>query len=276
MSDSEPTGPAVDPRIWKRRVEVTREQGRKRLRVLAAVLGVCAIAAGGFAVVHSSLFAARHLNVVGAVHTPIAEVLAKSGLSARPPLVDINAAAVAARIDTLPWVKSAAVTEHWPDSVTVKVIERSALAAVESGSLGQAAWALVDGTGRVLADQASRPAGLLALSVPVVPGPPGSVIAPGDQPAVEIASTMPAVLAERVRSIDVAPDGDVTLGITGGLTAVIGSPTELGAKYEALASVLAGAPVVSGDVIDVSVPDEPAVGPTSESESGRPMGRGVG
>ena len=72
-------------------------------------------------------------------------------------------------------MKSAAVTEHWPDSVTVKVTERSALAAVESGSLGQAAWALVDGTGRVLADQARRPAGLLALSVPVEPGPPGSV-----------------------------------------------------------------------------------------------------
>ena len=87
---------------------------------------------------------------------------------------------------------------------------------------------------------------------------------------------MPSVLAERVRSVDVAPDGEVTLGITGGLTAVIGSPTELEAKYEALASVLAGAPVVSGDVIDVSVPDEPAVGPTSESASGRPTGRGVG
>ena len=69
---------------------------------MAAALCVCAIAAGGLAAVHSSLFAARHLNVVGAVHTPIAEVLATSGLSDRPPLVDINAAEVAARIEPCP------------------------------------------------------------------------------------------------------------------------------------------------------------------------------
>jgi cell division protein FtsQ len=276
VSTYEAAGPPVDPRIWKRRVAVTREQGRKRLRIVAAVLGVCAIAAGGFAAIHSSLFAARHLNVVGAVHTPAAEVLAMSGLSDRPPLVDINAAEVAARIEALPWVKSAVVIEHWPDSVTVKVTERSALAAVESGSVGQAAWALVDGTGRVLADQATRPAGLPALSVPVAPGAPGSALPPGDQPAVEIASSMPPLLAERVRSVEVAVDGDVTLGMTGGFTAVIGSPTELEAKYEALASVLAGAPLLEGDVIDVSVPDEPAVGPAGASESGGSTGRGAG
>ena len=54
----------------------------------------------------------------------------------------------------------------------------------------------------------------------------------------------------------------VTLGLTGGVTCVIGTPSDLQAKYEALASVLAGAPVASGDVIDVSVPDEPTVGPS--------------
>ncbi len=31
--------PTVDPRIWKRRVAVTREQGRKRLRVVIGALG---------------------------------------------------------------------------------------------------------------------------------------------------------------------------------------------------------------------------------------------
>ena len=64
--------------------------------------------------------------------------------------------------------------------------------------------------------------------------------------------------------MDVAAGDAVTLGLTEGLTAVIGPPVDLEAKYEALASVLAGAPVPSGDVVDVSVPDEPTVGPMTD------------
>ncbi|MGO9341997.1 MAG: cell division protein FtsQ/DivIB, partial [Acidimicrobiales bacterium] len=185
MSSSTPKAPAVDPRIWKRRVAVTRAQGRKRLRVVVAALGVCLLAAGGVVALHSSLFSARHLKVIGAVHTPVAEVLALSGLSSRPPLLDIDSAAVVAHIDALPWVKSAAVSEHWPDSVTVVVTERSALAAVEPNSTGADTWSLVDGTGRVLADQPSRPRGLLALRVPVAPGAPGTGLPAGVLPGVD-------------------------------------------------------------------------------------------
>ena len=95
MTTSVPKIP-VDPRIWKRRVAVMREQGRKRLRIVVGVLAALLVASGGLVALHSSLFAARHLNVVGAVHTPVGEVLATSGLSNRPPLVDIDASEVVA------------------------------------------------------------------------------------------------------------------------------------------------------------------------------------
>jgi cell division protein FtsQ len=214
----------------------------------------------------------------------VAEVLASSGLSRQPPLVDIDSAEVVAHIDALPWVKSAAVSEHWPDSVTVVVTERSPLAAVAPSAGQTGTWVLVDGTGRVLADRRSRPLGLLALSVPVVPGTPGTSLAAADEPAVEIAISRPALVAARVNFVDVASDGDVTLALKDGLVAVFGPPTMLEAKYEALASVLAGATLASGDVIDVSVPDEPTVGPSSvpstesstASSGDRSTGDGVG
>ena len=41
------TDPAVDPRIWTRRVAVTRAQGRKRLRIVIAVAGVLVRSPGG-------------------------------------------------------------------------------------------------------------------------------------------------------------------------------------------------------------------------------------
>lgn len=56
MTATTSTRPVVDPRMWKRRVAVTREQGRKRLRIVIGVLGMCAIASGGLVAVHSSLF----------------------------------------------------------------------------------------------------------------------------------------------------------------------------------------------------------------------------
>ncbi len=172
-------------------------------------------------------------------------------------------------------MKSAFLTKHWPDSVTVTVTERTALAAVESGSPGPRAWALIDVTGRVLAYQASRPAGMLALSVPLPPGAPASDLPPIDEAGVQIAASMPPLLAERVRSVVVSEGDLVTLGLTGGVTALVGTPTGLQAKYEALASVVAAAPLANGDVVDVSVPTEPTVGPPTPSTGVPPTARGV-
>jgi cell division protein FtsQ len=231
-----------------------------------ATVGVCVLIAGGFAAVHSSLFGAEHLSVKGAVHTPVDEVLSSAGLLSHPPLIDIDAPVSAKRVEQLPWIQSARVTVHWPDSVTVAVTERVAVGAIEVPSVGTVGrvWVLVDGTGRVLADQATRPTGLVTMDVSVPPGVPGTYLPPADQAGVDLAGSLPFMLARRVTSIRVTPGAGVTLGLSGNLSAVIGSPDELQAKYVALASVLAGAPLDSGDVINVSVPAEPAVGPANE------------
>ena len=54
--------------------------------------------------------------------------------------------------------------------------------------------------------------------------------------------------------------GLVTLAMTTPVTVALGDTTQLTKKYEDVAAVLAGAHLVAGDVIDVSVPDSPAVG----------------
>jgi cell division protein FtsQ len=259
--------PSIDPRIWQRRVEVTRANGRKRLRALLVVVAVCIVGAAALGALHSSLFAAKHFTVTGAVNTPVAEVLDSAGLLAHPPLVDLNAVRAAERIDALPWIKSATVVAHWPDSVTVSVTERTAVVAIETpgGASSHATWALVDDTGRVLAEVATKPQGLVPLSVPVVVGSPGSDLSDSDAPGIDVAATIPASLSARVESVAVSGSGDVTLGLSGGLSADIGSAVDLQAKYEALASVLAGVALQSGELIDVTVPGEPTVGTAGPS-----------
>jgi cell division protein FtsQ len=251
----------VDPRIWTRRVEVTRANGRKRLKVVFCLLATCLVLAVAFFVLHSPLFAARNLKVSGAIHTPAADVLSKAGLLGHPPLVDINSAQATTRIDSLPWVKSSRLSVHWPDSVTVTLTERDPIAAIDlsTGGIPTGKWALVDTTGRVLADVGALPAGLTTVRVAFDPGAPGSVIRAADLAGVQAVSSMPATILQKVVVVSVGPVGDVTLGLSGGYAVVIGEPRDLGAKFESLESVLAGVSLQKGDVINVSVPSQPTV-----------------
>ena len=59
--------------------------------------------------------------------------------------------------------------------------------------------------------------------------------------------------------VTVEPAGWVQLVLTTPIVVDIGTPVELTAKYEDVSSILSGATLHNGDVIDVSVPDAPTV-----------------
>ena len=120
--------------------------------------------------------------------------------------------------------------------------------------------AVVDSSGRVLAWQTGAVPGLV-LVAPVTPGPPGTVLARAARPALQVAAALPPVLAGQVLKVSANAQGMVTLVLGDAVTAVLGSTDALQAKLTALASVLAGAHVSGPAVIDVTVPDEPTVGP---------------
>ena len=63
----------------------------------------------------------------------------------------------------------------------------------------------------------------------------------------------------RSRGSTVEPAGWVQLAMTTPIVVDIGSAAELTAKYEDVSSILAGATLHNGDVIDVSVPEAPTV-----------------
>lgn len=261
-----PRRPPIDPRIRQRRAAVTRQRGRRRLRLVAVGLGLAVLIGVSAWVLHSSLLAARHVTVRGAQHTAVQAVLSASGLDRHPPLIDIDPPSAVARIEALPWVETAVVARHWPDSVTVTVTERRPVADVtHPGGV-----AVVDGTGRVLEWTAALP----GLPVLAGPGRPGRTGAPGTslprsyRPGLVVLGGLPATLQRRVADVDVGAGGQVTLGLGGGVSAVLGPADELAAKFEALASVLAGAPPAGPEVIDVTVPDEPTVAPGGTDGAG--------
>ncbi|MGH9018291.1 MAG: cell division protein FtsQ/DivIB, partial [Acidimicrobiales bacterium] len=248
--------PGIEPRILERREEVARQRTRRRWRVALVVGVVVVVAAGTWAALHSPVLAARHVSVVGAVHTNPAAIVAAVDLQGQP-LVDVNPGRVAARVEALPWVAHATVARHWPSGVTVTVTERTP-AAVIAGP-GPAA-SVIDAGGRVLTTAAAQP-GTVVLVAPVTPGRPGSTLRAAAGPGLAALAAAPASLAGRLQHVIVAADGDVSLGLAGDVSVTMGPAVELPAKFEALVSVLADVPPTGAENIDVTVPDAPAVGP---------------
>jgi cell division protein FtsQ len=266
-----PTAPApvVHPRVWQRRLAVLRDRGRKRLRWVVAGVAVLVVACVGLVVLHTPLLALRHATVRGAEHSGPEAVLQAAGLLDHPPLIDVDPATVAARVQRLPWVAHAVVVRNWPDDVTITVTERAPVGSIARPSGGVA---VVDASGRVLAWQDAAPPGPV-LVAPVVPGPPGAVLAGGARPALAVAAALPAALAGRVVQVSVGAGEVVTLDLGGGVHATLGRTDGLHAKLVALASVLGGAQVTGPAMIDVTVPGEPTVGPAPPVAGPRPRGR---
>jgi cell division protein FtsQ len=211
---------------------------------------------GAWFLVHSSVLSARSVTVVGATHETAAQVKVAGDLNSHRPLIDIQTATTAAAIAQLPWVKSAKVSVHWPDGVRVVISEEvPALAMAEAGGR----WAELSADGRILTTVATQPAGLMVISGPTLPGAIGSTLTGADRAALGVATTLPNSFRAQVTAVRVEPGGWIQLSMTTPVLVDLGTTTQLSAKYEDVSSILAGAALHDGDVIDVSVPDAPTV-----------------
>jgi len=246
----------MDPRISARRTAVTRQHGRRRLHVVVGLLIGAGVLVGVWFLLHTALFSARALTVVGAVHETPAQVVQAAGLAGHPPLLSVNGGAAATGVERLPWVATATVHVSWPDGVRITVTE--AVPRLVMGLAG-GKWAVLSTDGRVLSVGAVRPPGLIAIGGPQPPGLPGTTLGPRDQPALTVASSLPLSFGAQVTGVTVEPAGWVQLAMTTPILVDIGTATQLSEKYEDVSALLAGATLHNGDVIDVSVPDAPTV-----------------
>ncbi len=248
----------TDPRIQARRVRVERQRGHRRLSILLGVVLAAGAVAGSVAVAHSSLFSARTVIIAGAVQTPRSEILEVSGLDREPPLIDVNTGAVQRRLERLPWVATASVHVDWPSTVAIAIAERIPVATT---ALPAGGYALLDSTGRVLEDQASRPSALPLVAVQGAPGSPGSSLGASARPLLAAAAQLPVSLLPRLQEIVTSGADGVVLRLKDGLRAVVGDDEALAQKFVSLATVLHGVSLAGIGGIDLRVAAAPVLTP---------------
>lgn len=248
---------ATHPRIRHRRIEVRRDEGRRRRRIVLACLATAALVGAAAGATRSPLLDVDRVEVRGAERTAPADVVAAGGLGSSPAMFDVDTASVERRVEALPWVLDATARRRWPAAVVVQVAERRPAAVLAAG---EGRWALADGTGRVLAVGPDQPAGVPVLDGVAAAAEPGGVVAGDARPLLAVAAALPAELRPRVAVVAGGAGGEVELGLAppGGV-ARLGPPVDLEEKLAVLATVLAKADLARVAVIDVRVPRAPAL-----------------
>lgn len=245
-----------DPRLAARKVAVAREAGRRRLAILGGFLTAVALVVATLVVLHSPLVSARVITISGASHESRSELLALTGLDQHPPLIDLDLGAEEAAIERLPWVARATVARHWPSAVSISITERRPLTEVE---LGPTSFAVIDPTGRVLADTTTSTPGLAPLSgVGAVPAP-GGRLAPSERAVLALARALPVALLGRVAWLGERPGEGLVIQLRHAPLVIIGAPSALEEKMISLMTLLDRAQVAGFATIDLRVAASPVL-----------------
>lgn len=258
--------PRMDPRIARRRVEVRREEGRRRLRILVGCASAFAVVCLLVGSLWTPLFKVRHVRVgitpagghagtPGAAQVTVQQILVAAGLAKQRLMIDVSGSATARRLDSVPVLGAAHVSVDWPGTVKISVAVRTPVAQVQTTQVqttqaatqaaagqqggGAARWATVDATGRVLSVSGTAFPGL-----PVIDGA-GAVPAPGGWLPATAGPSAPVAGAQAPRAaggsalVDMNAQSDSTQ-----------LPTGLSA---ALAIAAALPPDIEGDVHSISL-----------------------
>jgi len=234
----------------------TTKKGAYRLTkaLIGTGLIVTVLAVGGAWALGQPFLRVQHVTVLGARHESVNEVLQASGLESHPSMFSVSSGAIGRSLSSLPWVKSATVTERWPNSVTLTVHESSPVA-VAFNAKHQLQF--VDAEGRDLG-----PAPLHANYPTLVFLHPRAATWPFERAGIGaalVAARLPRAFSAQVSQITVDASGVVRLEMTTPVTFILGAPVELRDKFVAIASVIAHSTLGPGDVVDVTVPGELAV-----------------
>jgi cell division protein FtsQ len=210
----------------------------------------------------TSMFAVRSIAVEGASPALAAEVRAELRSFDGRSLVAVNGDAVEQRVDGLPAVRAALVDRSFPHTLRIRILPEVPVAVLRRGA---ESW-LVSARGRVIATiplrtQQDLPRIWLPARTEIAKGA-FLADAPGALAARSLATFVGSGFSARIAFVR-ALDGQITLGLRGGLEIRLGAPIDLPLKIaiaRAIRPTLALPRAGGPDYLDITVPERPVAG----------------
>lgn len=221
------------------------------------VLVAIAAAAGGYYAATWPGFYPKHVSVSGNRVVPSSQILARAAIDAHKNLWFQNAHAAAARIEAIPYVKTARVRRSLPASVRIVVSERVPFAVLQYG----ARRALVDHDLRVLEAQ-NAPVTLPAIVGKAAPMPADGVFV--RDPDVERLRDDYDALAQAhvaVRTVRYDKFGDLVATTRGGIALLLGDDADLAKKTPLIDPIISQVSATGKKLaaVDLRAPKTPVV-----------------
>lgn len=235
---------------------------RRVVALLVALLVLAALVIGARVLVHDAGLAdVEGVTVTGTVTLSPEAVIAAAAVTPGGPLADVDTAAVAARVATLPAVASALAERSWPHTVAVTVVERVPVGIVATTG----GDALVDTTGAVYAGSVDiAPSSLGGGHTAGLPRFVNGSVGPDDPAtlaAVAALTALPPDVRMQVLTVDATVSAgrtgapQVTFGLTDDRRVRWGSPERASDKAAVVGPLL----TQPGRVFDVASPDLPTI-----------------
>jgi cell division protein FtsQ len=209
----------------------TRRVGWKT--VVFGLAAVAIVAGVAWALLGSRLLVVRSVQVTGAgSQVSRAQVLAAARIPAGVPLIRVNTAAVAQRVDGIRQVQSTQVSRSWPSTVVISVRLRTPVFAVAM----QDGYALVDAYGVDVRDSARRPPGLPLLQLTTGAAGTGglSALRPVASAGAAVLRVLPPRIARRVAVVSAPTPSQVSLQLANGAVIVWGDASRSAEKAKEL------------------------------------------
>lgn len=229
---------------------------RRRLRRVAVVagglLGLALTVAGVWAVGWSSMLSVQNVAVEGVEGGLEQDVAEAAEVPPGTPLVRVDTDEVARRVDELPAVGGVEIRRSWPQTLTIDVQPRVAVAAVPEGDT----WWSIDENGVLFGRSETAPDG-----VGVLRAPTEDSARLARRTGAAVVTSLPASVDELVDRIEVESAAEVRLVLDGGATVLWGTDERATDKARVLLALIDEHADDPPSVYDVSAPDHPAVVP---------------
>jgi len=217
--------------------------------VLFGLAAVAIVAGVAWALLGSRLLVVRSVQVTGAgSQVSRAQVLAAARIPAGLPLIRVDTAAVARRVDGIRQVQSTQVSRRWPSTVVISIRLRTPVFAVAVPG----GYALLDAYGVNVRDSARRPPRLPLLQLAAGTGGAAglSSLRPMASAGAAVLRELPPRIARRVAVVSAPTPAEVSLQLANGAVIVWGDASRSAEKAKELALLMR----THASLYDVSAP----------------------